>query len=76
MPKATISREAASAIMSTFVHTLRARQERKGDDSTGSGYFALGYLEALMADIMVENPKVMARIVQRLNTITKDLHNA
>lgn len=76
MSKVALNRQMAQSIMSTFVVTLRARQERKGDDSTGSAYYAVGYLESMMADIMAENPKIMAKMVERLNTITKDMTNA
>jgi len=64
--------EVADSIMTTFVLTLRKREESKGTTSNDSALFTIGYLQSMMATFMAQHPQMMADVAHRLTTITKE----
>ena len=71
--KAQVNHAVADAIMTTFVATIRTRQERQGYNREDTSAYALGYLQSMMATFMVQHPQMMADVAYRLNTITKEM---
>jgi len=70
--KAEINHAVADSIMTTFVETIRARQASVGYERGDTAAYALGYLQSMMATFMVQNPKIMADVADRLKYISKE----
>lgn len=70
--KTQFNHSVADSIMTTFVETIRARQAREGYERGDTAAYALGYLQSMMATFMVQHPKIMADVADRLKSISKD----
>lgn len=68
--KSQFNHAVADSMMTAFVETIRARQAKEGYDSGDTAAYALGYLQSMMATFMVQHPKMMADVADRLARIT------
>lgn len=68
--KSQFNHAVADSIMTTFVETIRARQAKEGYARGDTAAYALGYLQSMMATFMVQHPKMMADVADRLVQIT------
>jgi hypothetical protein len=61
-------RELAETLSKTLVQGIK-KASSVADDADQCNAYTVGYLESFLSMLMAENPKVMATVAQRIQTI-------